>query len=148
MSKPLSSSSSSSATPSWWPWSDVPADVGGTWRFEYKTQTTEEERKALVERAHKRFPGAIPVVVEVDTRSGLPALSQTKFLLRSDMTVGHFMVQVRQRLGESVVAEKAIFLMVRDTLPPVSQTLSTLYQQHKEPCGFMYAVVRGESVFG
>jgi len=73
-------------------------------------------------------------------------IDKKKYLLPQDLTVGQFVFVIRKRI--KLGAEKAIFVFVNDMLPPTSQCISALYQDKKDPDGFLYITYSGESTFG
>ena len=52
-------------------------------------------------------------------------------------TVGQFVYVIRKRI--SLPADKAIFLFVNNTIAPTQALMSTVYEQHRDPDGFMCA---------
>mmetsp|Transcript_15279 Transcript_15279/g.44766 ORF Transcript_15279/g.44766 Transcript_15279/m.44766 type:complete len:81 (-) Transcript_15279:173-415(-) len=63
-----------------------------------------------------------------------------------DLTVGQFVYVIRKRI--SIPPEKAIFIFVNNTLPPTAALMSTVYENHRDPDGFMYMMYGGENTFG
>ena len=67
-------------------------------------------------------------------------------MVPSDLTCGQFVYVIRKRL--KLPAEKAIFLFVGRVIPPTAAMLNTIYEQHKDPDGFLYISYSDENVFG
>lgn len=57
-----------------------------------------------------------------------------------------FVYVIRKRIKLS--AEKALFVFVNGVLPPTAALLSTIYDEHADPDGFLYVTFSGENTFG
>ncbi|KAK4363900.1 hypothetical protein RND71_015258 [Anisodus tanguticus] len=68
------------------------------------------------------------------------------YLVPADLTVGQFVYVVRKRIKLS--AEKAIFIFVKNILPPTAAMMSAIYEDHKDEDGFLYMTYSGENTFG
>lgn len=84
------------------------------------------------------------------------------------MTVGQFVYVIRKRI--KVASDKAIFMFVKNTLPPTgafpvpaswrrvsplqhqrfptAALMADIYEDHKDEDGFLYITYSGESTFG
>lgn len=95
-----------------------------------------------------------------------------RYLVPADLTVGQFVYVVRKRIKLS--AEKAIFIFVKNVLPPTGNNnsqnrvlsfvnerlsdislffvpaamLSAIYEENKDEDGFLYMTYSGENTFG
>lgn len=95
-----------------------------------------------------------------------------RYLVPADLTVGQFVYVVRKRIKLS--AEKAIFIFVKNILPPTGANyfikslifaslhvvqylfcfyfaaamMSAIYEEHKDEDGFLYMTYSGENTFG
>jgi len=100
-------------------------------------------------RIREKYPGRIPIIVQrakqCDT---VPDIDRHKFLAPVDLTIGQFMYVIRKRIR--IQPEVSIYLMVGDdyAMPPTSQLLSLIYQDHSDSDGFLYITYTGESTFG
>ncbi|XP_042942621.1 autophagy-related protein 8A-like [Carya illinoinensis] len=72
--------------------------------------------------------------------------AQARYLVPADLTVGQFVYVVRKRIKLS--AEKAIFVFVKNTLPPTASLISAIYKENKDEDGFLYMTSSGENTFG
>ncbi|KAF5472782.1 hypothetical protein F2P56_009471, partial [Juglans regia] len=70
----------------------------------------------------------------------------SRYLVPADLTVGQFVYVVRKRIKLS--AEKAIFVFVKNTLPPTASLMSAIYEENKDEDGFLYMTYSGENTFG
>ncbi|KAL8226475.1 hypothetical protein R6Q57_016307 [Mikania cordata] len=75
-----------------------------------------ERRQAEAARIREKYPDRIPVIVEKTERSDMPDIDKKKYLVPADLTVGQFVYVVRKRI--KLTAEKAIFIFVKNILPP------------------------------
>lgn len=59
-----------------------------------------------------------------------------RYLVPADLTVGQFVYVVRKRIKLS--SEKAIFVFVKNTLPPTGEWLSYIYEKTRIICYICY----------
>ncbi|KAG7541945.1 Autophagy protein Atg8 ubiquitin-like [Arabidopsis thaliana x Arabidopsis arenosa] len=97
-------------------------------------------------RIREKYPDRIPVIVEKAGQSDVPDIDKKKYLVPADLTVGQFVYVVRKRI--KLGAEKAIFVFVKNTLPPTAALMSAIYEEHKDEDGFLYMTYSGENTFG
>lgn len=86
------------------------------------------------------------MIVEKAEKSDIPDIDKKKYLVPADLTVGQFVYVVRKRVNLS--PEKAIFVFVKNILPPTAALMSTIYEENKDEDGFLYMTYSGENVFG
>lgn len=73
-------------------------------------------------------------------------IDKKKYLVPADLTCGQFLYVIRKRL--KLEPEKAIFLFVDGKIPATTAFLNTIYEEHKDPDGFLYMSYSDENVFG
>ncbi|KAK8954740.1 Autophagy-related protein 8C [Platanthera zijinensis] len=121
----------------------------------FKLEHPLERRQAEASRIREKYPDRIPVIVEKAERSDVPDIDKKKcvfsslfylYLVPADLTVGQFVYVVRKRIKLS--AEKAIFIFVKNTLPPTAAMMSAIYEENKDEDGFLYMNYSGENTFG
>ncbi|KXZ49055.1 hypothetical protein GPECTOR_23g140 [Gonium pectorale] len=112
----------------------------------FKQEHSLEKRKAEAARIKEKYPDRIPVIVEKAERSDIPDIDKKKYLVPSDLTVGQFVYVIRKRIKLS--PEKAIFIFVKNVLPPTAHLMSVIYEDHKDEDGFLYITYSGENTFG
>ncbi|KAE8785502.1 autophagy-related protein 8a [Hordeum vulgare] len=105
-----------------------------------------ERRQAEANRIREKYSDRIPVIVEKAGKSDIPDIDKKKYLVPADLTVGQFVYVVRKRIKLS--AEKAIFIFVKNTLPPTAALMSAIYEENKDEDGFLYMTYSGENTFG
>ncbi|KAL2467126.1 Autophagy-related protein 8c [Abeliophyllum distichum] len=112
----------------------------------FKVEHPLERRQAESTRIREKYPDRIPVIVEKAEKSDVPNIDKKKYLVPADLTVGQFVYVVRKRIKLS--AEKAIFVFVKNMLPPTGSLMSTIYEEYKDEDGFLYVTYSGENTFG
>ncbi|KAL2649561.1 hypothetical protein R1flu_017689 [Riccia fluitans] len=115
-------------------------------RSSFKKEHPLEKRQAEASRIRNKYPDRIPVIVERAEKSDIPDIDKKKYLVPADLTVGQFVFVIRKRIKLS--AEKAIFIFVRNVLPPTAAMMSAIYDEHKDDDGFLYLTYSGENTFG
>ncbi|KAL9243505.1 hypothetical protein vseg_017382 [Gypsophila vaccaria] len=105
-----------------------------------------EKRQAEAARIREKYPNRIPVIVEKAERSDIPDIDKKKYLVPAELTVGQFVYVVRKKVNLS--PEKAIFVFVKNILPPTAALMSSIYEENKDEDGFLYMSYSGENVFG
>lgn len=112
----------------------------------FKEEHPLEKRQAEALRIREKYPDRIPVIVEKAEHSDIPDIDKKKYLVPADLTVGQFVYVIRKRIKLS--PEKAIFIFVKNVLPPTAALMMTVYGDHKDEDGFLYITYSGESTFG
>uniref|UniRef100_A0A453D086 Autophagy-related protein n=6 Tax=Pooideae TaxID=147368 RepID=A0A453D086_AEGTS len=112
----------------------------------FKLEHPLERRQAEANRIREKYSDRIPVIVEKAGKSDIPDIDKKKYLVPADLTVGQFVYVVRKRIKLS--AEKAIFIFVKNTLPPTAALMSAIYEENKDEDGFLYMTYSGENTFG
>jgi GABA(A) receptor-associated protein len=106
-----------------------------------------EKRTEVAGRIVSKYVDRVPVIVE-KAPGDAPDLAKSKYLVPMGMTVGKFIFELRKHFVGGVSQEKAVFLFVNNILPPTSAQMSYIYQQYKDPDGFLYLVYASENTFG
>jgi len=112
----------------------------------FKTKHDDDQRKAEAVRIKVKYPDRIPVICEKADKTDIPTIDKKKYLVPKDLTVGQFVYVIRKRIKLS--PEKAIFIFVNEILPPAAALMSAIYDEHKDPDGFLYVSYSGENTFG
>ncbi|KAJ6319565.1 hypothetical protein OIU78_015060, partial [Salix suchowensis] len=112
----------------------------------FKMEHPLERRQAEAGRIREKYPDRIPVIVERAEKSDVPDIDKKKYLVPADLTVGQFVYVVRKRIKLS--PEKAIFIFVKNILPPTAAMMSAIYEENKDEDGFLYMSYSGENTFG
>lgn len=112
----------------------------------FKSEHPLERRQAEAGRIREKYPERVPVIVEKAVKSDIPDIDKKKYLVPADLTVGQFVYVVRKRIKLS--ADKAIFVFVKNILPPTAALMSAIYEENKDEDGFLYMTYSGENAFG
>eukprot|EP00697_Spironema_sp_BW2_P017073 gnl/Spiro4/8630_TR4518_c0_g1_i1.p1 gnl/Spiro4/8630_TR4518_c0_g1~~gnl/Spiro4/8630_TR4518_c0_g1_i1.p1 ORF type:complete len:119 (-),score=20.19 gnl/Spiro4/8630_TR4518_c0_g1_i1:99-455(-) len=112
----------------------------------FKEQRTFDQRQNEAMRIRSKYQDRIPVIVEKAPGNDIPDIDKKKFLVPCDLTVGQFVFVIRKRI--KLQPEKAIFVFVRNTLPPTAQLMSKIYEEYRDEDGFLYITFSGENTFG
>ncbi|KAI9094289.1 hypothetical protein K1719_026871 [Acacia pycnantha] len=112
----------------------------------FKMEHPLERRQAESARIREKYPDRIPVIVERAEKSDVPEIDKKKYLVPADLTVGQFVYVVRKRIKLS--PENAIFIFVKNILPPTAAMMSAIYEEYKDEDGFLYMTYSGENTFG
>lgn len=115
-------------------------------RSKYKQEKTLEQRKQESATILSKYSGHIPVIVDKDPKCQLPDIERQKFLVPSDLSIGHFVYVVRKRIN--MQPQDAIFLFVNKKLPPSNMTMGSLYTENKDEDGFMYCIYSSDTAYG
>ena len=114
--------------------------------YEYKRTKSLEMRKQESERIRTKYEGRIPVICEKDSKSDLPMIDKTKYLVPEDLNMGQFLWVIRKRL--KMDAQRSLFLFVNNSLPNSGEPMSKIYEESKDDDGFLYFQYSGEHTYG
>ena len=103
-------------------------------------------RRSEAERVLQKYPDRCPIIVDRLDGSSAPILKKNKYLVPRDLTVGQLIYMIRKYL--KVKPEQAIFLFVKETIPPTSSLVGDVFEKKKDVDGFLYAVYSMENAFG
>jgi len=113
---------------------------------DYKSRVPLAKRMEDSARVRAKYPNRIPVIAERAPKCTLPLIDKNKYLVPSDLSVGHLVFVIRNRLKLAV--EDSLFIFINRQLPASSTLLSALYQECADPDGFLYAIYSNENTFG
>jgi GABA(A) receptor-associated protein len=113
----------------------------------FKSQYSFEDRFAESSRILEKYPDRIPIICEkVKGKNDLPDIDKNKYLVPFDLTIGQFMFVIRKRIH--LKSEEALFVFINDFIPSSSYILGQIYDQYKDPDGFIYINYSKENTFG
>lgn len=117
-------------------------------QFPILTQKTFEERSHESSLLRRKHPERVPVVVAMNKScKNLAQIDKQKFLVPADLTLGQFMFVIRKRLV--LDSSQAIYVFTKDgVMPPTSALMSSVYQDNRDPDGFLYMTYASENTFG
>jgi len=114
----------------------------------FKEKCNFEQRKKESEIKLKQYPDRVPVIVEkcIQGNNPAPLLAKNKFLVPSNMKMHEFYYDIRKRLILSPA--EAIFIFVNNSPCILFDSLGTIYNNNKDPDGFLYLTYALENTFG
>lgn len=112
----------------------------------FKEEHAFQKRESEACRIRDKYPDRIPVICEKDSRSDIDDIDKKKYLVPQDLTVGQFVYVIRKRIKLS--PEKAIYIFIKNKLPPTAALMSSIYEEQKDDDGFLYITYSGENTFG
>ena len=99
------------------------------------------------DRIKAKYPGRIPIFITKSSNTrDIPDIPKHKFLTPSSLSIGQFMYIIRMQL--KLPPEKALFIIINNTLPSSSTLLSELYAIHKSQDGALRMTYTSENTFG
>ena len=120
----------------------------------FKSEHPFENRQKEAQRITSKYEDRIPVIAEPHKRTNLPVIDKKKYLVPSDLTVAQFQYVIRKRIKLTPEQALYVFVETRDgskvthILPPTSQTMLAVYNEHKDEDGFLYMTYSGDNAFG
>ncbi|KAF8047041.1 hypothetical protein N665_3246s0003 [Sinapis alba] len=112
----------------------------------FKEQFSADERLKESRNIIAKYPDRVPVIIEKYSNADLPDMDKNKYLVPRDMTVGHFILMLSNRLH--LDPSKSLFVFVQNTLPQTGSCMDSLYNTFKEGDGFLYMTYSTEKTFG
>ncbi len=113
----------------------------------FKKKFRQDERASESERIRIKYPDRIPVICEkAQGKSTTPDIDKNKYLVPCDLTIGQFLYVIRKRI--KLPPESALFLFVNGSIPSASMLMSSIYENEKDPDGFLYITYAQENTFG
>jgi len=106
-----------------------------------------KKRKSESSRIREKYTNKIPIIVTKDDKCTLGQISKSKYLVPEDITLGQFSLIIRKRI-EIKESDALFFFINGSTIPPISNSMVSLYEDYKDDDGFMYMTYCGENVFG
>lgn len=115
--------------------------------FKYDLTHSFEQRVSEINRILAKYPDRIPVLIEKNPASDIPATTKCKFLVPRDLSIGQLIYVIRKNLG-TLSPGKALFIYVNNSLPKTGESVLSIYNKYKSPDGFLRIMYSGENTFG
>ena len=97
----------------------------------------ESERKAECEKIMRFWPKKIPIILEKKEGSHLEDVPKAKLLCPDSYNYSQFLMCLRKKI--SLGKDDSLFVFVGGTdLITGEKTMLSIYQDHKDPDGFLY----------
>jgi GABA(A) receptor-associated protein len=98
-------------------------------------------------RIMQKHRDRVPIICEKAMKQPtLPNIDKQKYLIPHDLTAGQFISVIRHRMN--LTANEAIFLFINNKIISSNSKMKQVYDQSKEPDGFLYVQYSKENVFG
>ncbi len=94
-------------------------------KSKFKKSSGFEERFIKANGLIKKYPDRVPVICEKTEGKDNPDIDKNKYLVPVSITLGQFLVIVRQRIA--IKPEEAIFLFVNDFIVPANELIGNIY---------------------
>ena len=108
-----------------------------------------DERKKKHDSLLLKFPDKIPVILEKSkVDKYLPKLDKSKLLVSQDMTVANIIKLLKNNLKINENISLYIVIADKNIMISGSQSINSIYNQHKNNDGFLYLEYCTENVFG
>jgi GABA(A) receptor-associated protein len=120
--------------------------------FQFKEGLRFEVRKHESSRMRDKYTDRLPIIIGRDPScTELPHIDKYKYLVPSDFTMGQLVHVIRRRLN--VERETAVILQIQTpkkqaVFPTGAQLMVSLYEDYRDPDGFLYIQYGTENVFG
>lgn len=112
----------------------------------YKNNYSEEKRIDESSRILKKYKDRIPIIVCKAPGCTLPDIDKQKYLVPKDMNVGQFIYIIRKRIN--LESNEALFVLINNNLSTSNKILQDIYENNKDPDGFLYVTYCSENTFG
>ena len=107
-------------------------DESENYEFQYKKNTTLEERKETYKMLIKNFPDKIPIICEKHPKSKLKQLDKSKYLINNKMTLNEFKLEIEKKFPKKT----EIFIFIKDKFINSNLLMSELYKDEED--NFLY----------
>jgi GABA(A) receptor-associated protein len=113
---------------------------------QFKINYELEYRKSVSQKLLDKYPDRIPIIVTSTDKSIV--IRKQKFLVPPEFTLQQMSAEIRKQI-EGIKPSHAIFIMLEGgKLPPISASMTLIYQQNKDDDGFLYLYCFPENTFG
>jgi len=103
-------------------------------------------RPGEIERLKQSYPDKVFVFVSQAARSNMPPLDKLKYIVPKGTTIGQFLFILRSRM--KLPPEKALYIFVKNTLPPSTMIFREMEKLYAEEDGTLRLTYAAESTFG
>ena len=114
-------------------------------KFDFYNSHTQNERIKEFNRIKEKYPTRLPIIIEKGDSEKIE-IKRNKYLVPYDIIIGNVLNVIRKNL--SIDSEKALFLLIDDSMVSVSSMVSQIYENKKSDDGFLYINYYTEKTFG
>ena len=90
-----------------------------------------------------KYSDRIPIIVDCKDEI---KIDKNKYIVPKDLTMAQFIFIIKKRIN--LTQEQSIFFICNNTLLMNTETLESIYENNKEPDGFLYVVLSLENTYG
>lgn len=112
----------------------------------FKLSAPLDRRQQQCTRIRDKYPDRVPIICEVAKNCDL-LLDKSKYLVPVDLTIGQFQYTIRKRIS-NLDSSLALYMFVNNSLVSMADIMQNVYEEKKDPDGFLYIVLNIESTFG
>jgi microtubule-associated protein 1 light chain len=124
----------------------IPAQISD---IKYIESTSFEYRIKRSNSLLLKYPDKTPVILEKSIKDKyLPKMDKTKLLVANEMTVSNVLQLLKKNLKINEHTSIYIIVSNKNIMVSGSQTISSIYKDHKNDDGFLYLEYCTENVFG
>ena len=111
---------------------------------DYVFESRTKESSHLLEK----YPERVPIIIERSKNSiHLTIIDKNRFLVPKELTMSQLLWVIRKRMN--IRKEQAVFLLSESgTLFAGTEYVLTVYENNKDPDGFLYIKYSNENTFG
>ena len=113
----------------------------------FKDKHSFEKRLLEATRIMEKYPNRIPVICEC-VGGEVPNIDRKKYLVPSDLSMAEFLYVIRKRIKISPEKKYLSFCWRFRFMVAGCQLMGSVYAEHKDLDGFLYACYSGENTFG
>ena len=120
-----------------------------TYEIKYIESISFEDRKKRSNSLLLKYSDKIPVILEKSISDKyLPKIDKSKLLVAHEMTVSNIIQLLKKNL--QINENTSIYIMIsnKNVMVSGSQTIFSIYKDHKNDDGFLYLEYCTENVFG
>ncbi len=110
----------------------------------FRNSQSISQKREIVRNLYSKYPEKIPVIIEAHRHI---SIDKIKYLVPFDLLVHQFFYVIRKRLN--VDPSVSLFMFTEsNTLLKGSDTIGSIYTQHKNEDGFLYFKIVKEKSYG
>ena len=113
----------------------------------FKERYSFEKRKKESSRIMNKYKSRFPVICEGAIQGEFNEIKK-KYLVPSDLKVGHFFFLIRKKLAINDSSIALFFFLENDIIPCPSSMFIEIYDNNKNDDGFLYMRYSGENTLG
>ena len=114
--------------------------------YKYFTKFREislDERIEMSGKIKYKYSERVPIIVDCKDNINI---DKNKYIVPKDLTMAQFIFIIKKRIN--VTQEQSVFFICNNSLLMNTETLESIYENNKEPDGFLYVVLSLENTYG